>query len=98
MSFYGGQIAAGPRFIDAFAEALRAPLFFAFGGKDPYIPIAATQEIQTRLTTLGKSFELRVYENEDHGFFRHGPTGNAGSADVWPRVRAFLDEHFSSHL
>ena len=93
VSFYGGQIAAGPRFIDAFADALRAPLFFAFGGKDPYIPIEATRAIETRLTALGKSFEMRVYENEDHGFFRKGPDGNAGSADVWPRIRAFLEQH-----
>lgn len=93
VSFYGGQIVGGPRFIDHFAEELRAPVYFAFGGKDPHIPVEATQEIETRLHALGKSFELRVYEHEDHGFFRNGPRGNAGSADVWPRVRAFLREH-----
>jgi carboxymethylenebutenolidase len=93
VSFYGGQIAGGPRYIDAFAETLQAPVFFAFGGKDPYITPEATHEIEQRLTALGKSFELRVYENEDHGFFRRGPGGNEGSADVWPRVRAFLEKH-----
>ncbi len=92
VSFYGGQIAGGPRFIDAFADKLRAPVLFAFGGKDPFIPVDATREIEQRLTALGKSFELYVYENEDHGFFRNGPAGNEGSADVWPRVRTFLDE------
>ncbi|MEA2785765.1 MAG: carboxymethylenebutenolidase [Candidatus Eremiobacteraeota bacterium] len=94
VSFYGGQIAGGPRYIDAFAEKLRAPVFFAFGGKDPYITPEATHEIDQRLTELGKPFELRVYENEDHGFFRHGPAGNEGSADVWPRVRAFFKRIF----
>ena len=93
VSFYGGQIAGGPRYIDAFADKLRAPLLFAFGGKDPHITTEATHEIEQRLTALGKPFELRVYENEDHGFFRHGPSGNEGSADVWPRVRAFLENH-----
>ena len=93
VSFYGGQIAGGPRFIDAFAERLRAPVFFAFGGKDPHIPVEAVREIETRLRALGKVFELRVYDDEDHGFFRNGPAGNPGSADVWPRVRAFLGEH-----
>ena len=92
VSFYGGQIAGGPRFIDAFADKLRAPVLFAFGGKDQFIPAEATREIEQRLTALGKSFELYVYENEDHGFFRRGPEGNEGSADVWPRVREFLDE------
>ena len=93
VSFYGGQIAGGPRYIDAFAEKLRAPVFFAFGGKDQFITAEMHREIEERLTALGKSFELRVYENEDHGFFRHGPSGNEGSADVWPRVRAFLEMH-----
>ena len=93
VSFYGGQIAGGPRFIDAFAEKLRTPILFAFGGKDQFISIEARSEIEQRLTALRKSFELYVYENEDHGFFRNGPAGNDGSADVWPRVRAFLDEH-----
>ena len=93
VSFYGGQIAGGPRFIDAFAEKLRAPILFAFGGKDQFISIEARHEIEQRLTALRKSFELFVYENEDHGFFRHGPAGNEGSADVWPRVRAFLEQH-----
>ena len=93
VSFYGGQIAGGPRFIDAFADTLRAPVFFAFGGKDQFITPDAIREIEQRLTALGKPFELRVYADEDHGFFRQGPAGNAGSADVWPRVLAFLDEH-----
>jgi carboxymethylenebutenolidase len=93
VSFYGGQIAGGPRYIDAFADKLRAPIFFAFGGKDQFITPEAIHEIEQRLTASGKSFELRVYEHEDHGFFREGPAGNAGSADVWPRVRAFLAEH-----
>ncbi|MDQ6941580.1 MAG: dienelactone hydrolase family protein [Candidatus Eremiobacteraeota bacterium] len=93
VSFYGGQIAGGPRYIDAFAEKLQSPILFAFGGKDAFIPIEATREIEQRLTALGKSFELHVYDDEDHGFFRHGPVGNEGSADVWPRVRAFLERH-----
>ena len=97
VSFYGGQIAAGPRFIDGFADKLRAPLFFAFGGKDQFITVDAIREIEQRLTALGKPFELHVYDDEDHGFFRHGPDGNAGSADVWPRVRAFLDEHLRTN-
>ena len=97
VSFYGGQIAAGPRFIDAFADKLRAPVLFAFGGKDQYISEDARREIEARLNALGKSYELYVYENEDHGFFRHGSEGNEGSADVWPRVRAFLHVHLSSH-
>jgi carboxymethylenebutenolidase len=93
VSFYGGQIAGGPRFIDAFAGTLRAPVFFAFGGKDQFITVEMIREIEQRLTALKKPFEMHVYDEEDHGFFRQGPAGNAGSADVWPRVRAFLNDH-----
>ncbi|HYW54283.1 MAG TPA: dienelactone hydrolase family protein [Dongiaceae bacterium] len=96
VSFYGGQIAGGPRFIDAFADKLRAPVFFAFGGKDQFITPDMIHEIEQRLTALAKPFELHVYQDEDHGFFRNGPTGNEGSADVWPRVRAFLDGALSA--
>jgi carboxymethylenebutenolidase len=96
VSFYGGQIAGGPRFIDAFADELRAPVFFAFGGKDQFITADAIREIEQRLTALEKPFELHVYDDEDHGFFRQGPAGNAGSADVWPRVRAFIERYLRS--
>lgn len=94
VSFYGGQIASSPAptrpAMLVMAPQLTAPLLFAFGGKDPYIPREEIDAIAHKLDELAKPYELHVYPDEDHGFFRHGPEGNDGSRDVWPRVQAFL--------
>ena len=98
VSFYGAQIVrnrqGGPGFI-TLAPQIRAPLFFAFGGKDPHITHEDHQAIRTALNENGKAFDLRVLEEEDHGFFRHGPQANPGARDVWPDVRRFLAERIA---
>jgi carboxymethylenebutenolidase len=94
VSFYGGQIASSPAPTRppmlVMAPHLTAPLLFAFGGKDPYIPQSEIDTIAHRLDELAKPYELHVYPEEDHGFFRHGPLGNDGSRDVWRHVKTFL--------
>jgi carboxymethylenebutenolidase len=97
VSFYGGQIASSPGptrpALLVMAPQVTAPLFFAFGGKDPYIPQTEIDTIKDELDRLAKPYDLHVYPDEDHGFFRFGPEGNAGSRDVWPRVQTFLATH-----
>jgi carboxymethylenebutenolidase len=99
VSFYGGQIghSAAPTrpALIVMAPQLTAPLFFAFGGRDPYIPRSEIDTIATELDELAKPYELHVYPEEDHGFFRFGPSGNDGSRDVWPRVQSFLATHLT---
>jgi carboxymethylenebutenolidase len=94
VSFYGGQIVNSPSpqrpAMLAMAPQLRAPVLFSFGGKDAYIPLSDVEKIEATLKELAKPFELYVYPEEDHGYFRHGPDGNDGARDVWPRVQAFL--------
>jgi carboxymethylenebutenolidase len=97
VSFYGGQIVKSavpsrPPVLSLAAE-LRAPVFFAFGGKDEHIPPEAHAAIRKALDEHGKPYEFHVYPDEDHGFFRQGPAGNPGSAEVWPLVQQFLAEH-----
>jgi carboxymethylenebutenolidase len=98
VSFYGAQTVrardGGPGFI-TLAPQLRAPLFFAFGGKDPHITREDREAIRRALDENGKPYVMRVYEDEDHGFFREGPDGNAGSRSVWPEVQAFLAERLA---
>ncbi len=97
VSFYGGQIASSPAptrpALLVMAPQVRAPLFFAFGGRDEHIPLSEVEKIEATLEELDKPFELCVYPDEGHAFFRFGPSGNAGSRDVWPRVQAFLAAH-----
>jgi carboxymethylenebutenolidase len=100
VSFYGGQIAksAGPSrpaLVEMTAQ-IQAPLLLAFGGRDPHIPAADIEIVREALEEHERIFDLRVYADEDHGFFREGPDANAGSRDVWPRVQEFLAAHVAS--
>jgi len=104
VAFYGGQIAqALPNSdfvpIDHAAE-VRAPVLLVFGGKDAYIPQEAIAKIESSLKAAGKRFEVQVYPDQDHAFFRDSSqamTGKAGDAlsrdvlDAWERVQAFLE-------
>lgn len=94
VSFYGGQIARSsvptrPPLIEM-APHLRAPLLLAFGGRDPSITSDDVAAIRAALAAHAKPFDLLLYPDEDHAFFRGGPEGNDGSRDVWPRVGSFL--------
>jgi len=100
--FYGGNIAqplpggeAAP--IDDAAE-IQAPLLLAFGGKDDYIPAAAVEKIRQALTAAGKRFEIQVYPDQGHAFFRDSSDALDSSkdvADAWDLVQSFLAEHFT---
>jgi carboxymethylenebutenolidase len=98
VSFYGAQTVrardGSPGFI-TLAPQIRAPLFLAFGGRDPNIPAEDREAIRQALETNAKTYELRVFEDEDHGFFRAGPQGNDGSRQVWPEVQAFLARYLA---
>jgi carboxymethylenebutenolidase len=99
VAFYGGSIAApfpsGEPEMLVETPKIAAPVFLAFGGKDAYIPAEAVERIRAELTKQGKRFELHVYPDQDHGFFRHSTAeGDAAKkrdvADVWAKVQTFL--------
>ncbi|HTJ28649.1 MAG TPA: dienelactone hydrolase family protein [Candidatus Limnocylindria bacterium] len=101
--FYGGSIAAplfngeAPGLTDA--PDVRVPLLLAYGGKDSYIPLEAREKTREALTAAGKRFEIVVYPEQDHAFFRHSggelqetAAASSDAGDAWNRVRAFLRE------
>ncbi len=100
--FYGGSIAApfpsGEPEAIADAAAVQAPLLLAFGGKDAYITPEAVERTRQALTAAGKPFEIVVYPDQDHAFFRDGGQLAHGAnertpedvADAWQRVQAFF--------
>jgi carboxymethylenebutenolidase len=106
--FYGGSIASPlpngePAAIEDAAQ-VRVPLLLAFGGKDAYITPEHVELIRKALTAAGKSFEIVVYPDQDHAFFRNSgeqldASGDTQSpalhdvADAWKRVQTFLREH-----
>ncbi|MDQ6781441.1 MAG: dienelactone hydrolase family protein, partial [Candidatus Eremiobacteraeota bacterium] len=94
--FYGAQIArpwrnGEPGALEQAAE-LKAPLLLAFGGRDHSIPPDAVAAIESTLQRLGKRYELIMYPDADHAFFRSGGSDRDRTevADAWRRARAFL--------
>ncbi len=105
--FYGGSIArpfpnGEPEGI-ADAAQIKAPLLLVYGGKDNSIPPEAVERTRQALTAAGKRFELHVYPDQDHAFFRNSGSLLEGGhendrtpsdvADAWDRVGAFLRKH-----
>jgi carboxymethylenebutenolidase len=101
IAFYGGHIAnplpSGEPEMLADAAKVHAPLLLAFGGQDDYIPPAAIEKIRTALTGAGKTFDIQVYPDQGHAFFRdssaamgRGDATGKAVDDAWTRVQAFL--------
>jgi len=95
--FYGGSIASplpnGEPAAIADAAKVQAPLLLAFGGKDDYITADHIEAIRSALTAAGKQFEIVVYPDQGHAFFRNSDTSTPDVGDAWRRVRAFFEEH-----
>jgi carboxymethylenebutenolidase len=102
ISFYGQSIAKGlPDGGDApikDAEMLRAPLLLIFGGADELVTLDDIRRITTRLDAAGKKYEIEVYPNVGHSFFRqdHGTIATREIADAWDRVQAYLGRLLSA--
>ncbi|MGB8265248.1 MAG: dienelactone hydrolase family protein [Candidatus Velthaea sp.] len=102
IAFYGGNIAGPlpdgePAPIDEAAQ-IQTPLLLVFGGQDTYIPAEAVEKIRQALTAAGKRFQVQVYPNQGHAFFRDSSATLQSSedvADAWDLVQAFLKEHFT---
>jgi carboxymethylenebutenolidase len=56
----------------------------------------SVRELEQRLKELGKSAEIHIYPEVDHGFFNdQRPTvyNEAAAKDAWRRVTGFFREH-----
>ncbi len=100
VAFYGQSIArplpgAEKAAIDEI-EDVRAPLLLVFGGHDEQIGEHDIQTIRDNLAARGKQFEIEVYPNVGHSFFREDRDTVAARqiADAWDRVNAFLQRSF----
>jgi carboxymethylenebutenolidase len=97
VSFYGGGLVR-PRPGIGFTPLLdrlgsvRCPLLLVFGAQDTSIPPEDIQAIQSRLTSLGKTFEVEVYPNGGHGFFCEDRAAyHRATAEVsWTRATTWL--------
>jgi carboxymethylenebutenolidase len=101
VAFYGSSIVApmpsGEPEALADVKDLRAPLLLVFGGQDEHIPPAAVARIEKALSAADKRFEIQIYPNVGHAFFRDSSEGMSAEevADAWDRVQAFLERHMT---
>ncbi|HEX7175922.1 MAG TPA: dienelactone hydrolase family protein [Pyrinomonadaceae bacterium] len=80
-------------------EHLRAPVLGLYAERDASVPPAAVRELEARLRELGKSVEMHIYPDTDHGFFndtRPEVYDDAAAEDAWRRTVAFFREHLAA--
>ncbi len=101
VAFYGQSIArplpgASKAAIEE-VDDVRAPLLLVFGGHDEQIGEHDIELIRTNLAARGKQFEIEVYRDVGHSFFREDLDTVAARqiADAWDRVNHFLRRSFA---
>ncbi|GAC1530089.1 MAG: dienelactone hydrolase family protein [Vulcanimicrobiaceae bacterium] len=80
----------------AYADEIAVPLAGSWGGRDTSILAADVRALETRLTTLKKPHDIKVYDDAGHAFFddTRGSYVATAAADAWTRTLA----HFAAHL
>jgi carboxymethylenebutenolidase len=97
ISFYGGGL-VHPRPGIGFTplmdrlESIRCPVLLVYGGKDAHIPPEDVNAVGSRLTSLGKVHEIRVYPDGGHGFFCEDRSAydRASAETSWTQATAWL--------
>ncbi|MDQ2730661.1 MAG: dienelactone hydrolase family protein [Armatimonadota bacterium] len=76
------------------APALACPVQFFYGADDHFIPPEEVERVRERMTSLGKSFDIQVYEGAGHGFFcdQRESYQSEAATDAWSRTLKFLHE------
>lgn len=75
---------------------LQAPVLGIYAERDKSVPPELVRDLERQLKELGKSVEIHIYPDTDHGFFNdHRPdVYNAkAAADAWRRVIQFFAKH-----
>lgn len=90
--FYGGHPNVKPDLAN-----LQAPVLGLYAERDGFVTPDSVRALERQLKELGKSAEMHIYPDADHGFFndqRPGVYDEAAAKDAWQRVLKF----FSAHL
>jgi carboxymethylenebutenolidase len=102
IAFYGQSIARPLRgetrpIVEDVAD-ICVPLLLVFGGHDEQIGAQEIALIRDTLTKRGKRFEIEVFPEVGHSFFREdlGTIATREIAVAWDRVQAFLRRVFES--
>jgi len=71
-----------------FADSIRAPLLLLAGAHDPRCPQEESEQVAEAVKKRGRVVELKIYENEGHGFARV-----ESQIDAYKRVGNFLKKY-----
>jgi carboxymethylenebutenolidase len=100
-SFYGGGMTrpgqpGGKAPIDD-AGNLKGPVLAFFGGKDAFIPLAEVDKFRDALSKAGKSPEVVLYGDADHGFMcDERPSYHPEHAkEAWAKTVAFFKNNLA---
>ena len=91
--FYGGHPKVNPDLPN-----LHAPVLGLYGERDGSVTPASARELESKLKSLGKQIEVKIYPDADHAFFndtRPAVYNAAAAGDAWQRTINFLREHLS---
>ena len=89
--FYGGHPKIKPDLAN-----LQAPVLGLYAELDTFVTPQIARELEQKLKTLGKSCEIHIYPDADHGFFndeRPEVYNAAAAEDAWQRVLKFYAAH-----
>lgn len=89
--FYGGHPNVKPDLPN-----LHAPVLGVYAAKDGFVTPDSVHELDSKLKSLGKQFEFKIYPDTDHAFFndtRPEVYNAAASADAWQRTLEFLRQN-----
>lgn len=71
-----------------FVDQIKAPLLLLAGGHDPRCPHEESQQVVDAVKKRGGTVELKIYENEGHGFARV-----ENQIDAYKRAADFIKAH-----
>lgn len=81
-----------------YAEGINCPILALFSGIDPIIPLDQIKLLEDKLNQLGKSFQLKIYDNAEHAFFndRREHFNREAADDAWALTTAFIAKNTKS--
>jgi carboxymethylenebutenolidase len=91
VNFYGIHPNVKPDY-----SKLAGPVLGLFAEKDSFVTPQVAQDTDAAVKRAGKSSEIHVYPNVDHGFFndeRADVYHKASAEDAWRRTLAFFRQH-----
>jgi dipeptidyl aminopeptidase/acylaminoacyl peptidase len=71
-----------------FVDQIKAPVLLLAGGNDPRCPPTEAEQVASAIKKRGGVVELKIYENEGHGFSRV-----ENQIDALTRIADFLKKH-----